>query len=62
MAEYGSGKASARSNIYTVLVFIAFLMLACGVGYVWYRNVKLFGTSNPFDVTQKPVPATSLLA
>lgn len=36
------------SNIYTVLVFIAFLVVLAGVAYVWYRSYELTGTMNPF--------------
>jgi hypothetical protein len=42
---------SASSNIYTVLALVAFLALACAIGYVWYRSNQLFGPdSNPFRV------------
>ncbi len=41
---------SASSNIYTVLALIAFLALACAIGYVWYRSSDLFGSGNPFKI------------
>lgn len=46
----GPSDGPTRSNIYTVLVFIAVVALACGVGYVAYKNTKLTGTGNPFSV------------
>ena len=54
MAEMITGRRLARapSNVYTVLVVIAFLMLASAVGYVWYRSHQLFGSQNPFEVPQ----------
>jgi flagellin-like protein len=42
--------SSPSSNIYTVLVFIAFLVVLAGVAYVWYRSYELTGTINPFTV------------
>ena len=53
MAEMTTGRRVARapSNIYTVLVFLAFLILASAVGYVLYRSDQLFG-GNPFEVPQ----------
>lgn len=42
------------SNVYTVLVLIAFLALACAIGYVWYRSGQLFNTGNPFTVVSTP--------
>ena len=40
----------APPNIYTVLTVIAFLVLASAVGYLLYRNNKLFGSQNPLAV------------
>lgn len=51
MAEFGQRNVGpARSNIYTVLLAIAFLMLVSAIGYVWFRSVSLFDDSNPFKV------------
>lgn len=36
-------RRSASDNIFTVLVFIAALTLAFGVGYVWWRYSVVFG-------------------
>lgn len=54
--------SSPSSNIYTVLVFIAFLVVLAGVAYVWYRSYQLTGTMNPFTVGETamrmlPAPA-----
>ena len=43
------GQSQSESNIYTVLVIIAFVVLAVGVGYVWYKHQGLFKT-HPFQV------------
>lgn len=40
------------NNIYTVLVFIALVVLLVGVGYVWYRSYQVTGSANPFQVGQ----------
>ena len=52
MAEATAGRRRFRapSNIYTVLLFMAFLMLAGAVGYVWHRSSQLYGES-PFKVS-----------
>lgn len=42
--------SSPSNNIYTVLVFIAFLAVLAGVIYVWYRSYQLTGTLNPFTI------------
>lgn len=42
--------SSPSSNIYTVLAFIAFLVVLLGVAYVWYRSYQLTGSMNPFTV------------
>jgi len=64
MAESGaSRRGGASSNIYTVLVVIAFLVLAVAIGYVWVRSSSLFGGGNPFEVKVSQVvdlPATML--
>lgn len=43
------GQSQSESNIYTVLVIIAFVVLAVGIGYVWYKHQGLFKT-HPFQV------------
>ncbi len=43
-------RPAAKSNIYTVLVIIAFLALVGGIISVWLRGKELYGTSNPFDM------------
>ena len=53
MAETGGTRSGGMShNVYTVLLGVAFLALLIGVGYVWYRFADLFGTPNPFDLSQ----------
>lgn len=41
-----------KSNVYTVLIVIAFLVLVVGVGTLYRAQQQLFGTSNPFEVPQ----------
>jgi len=48
--------------VYTVLMIIAFLVLVAAIGYVWYTNVELFGTNNPFEVSLRPMPRVVSLA
>ncbi len=43
------GQTTAGPNIFTVLVVVAFVVLAVGVGYVWYKHQQLFET-HPFTV------------
>jgi hypothetical protein len=43
-------------------MIIAFLVLVTAIGYLWYRNVELFGTNNPFEVSQYLTPRTHWLA
>ncbi|MEM8736920.1 MAG: hypothetical protein AAGG38_00370 [Planctomycetota bacterium] len=45
MADNPSGPSN---NIFTVLVFIAFLTLLAGVGYTWFRYQEVTGSANPF--------------
>ena len=51
MAEMSKRRrnVSAPPNIYTVLVFTAFLVLSGAVGYMLIRSNTLFG-SHPFQV------------
>jgi hypothetical protein len=53
MAEIMAGRrrGPAPANIYTVLVFMAFLLLLSAVIFVWLRSTAQFGTQNPFDLT-----------
>ena len=54
MTQFGSAttmgkRGSPRSNIYTVLIIIAFVVQILGVGFIWYRSNELFGnTKEPF--------------
>ena len=43
-------RKQAPSNIYTVLMAIAVLILAAAVVYVWIRHNGVFGGSSPFSV------------
>ena len=46
MSQMNTGptvKSRPSSNIYTALLFIAFVALAAGVGVVWYQNVQITG-------------------
>jgi hypothetical protein len=43
----------AGPNIYTVLVFVAFVALATAAGVTWYQNVQLTGNNNPFYLEPK---------
>lgn len=48
MTQFGSAttmgkRGSPRSNIYTVLIIIAFVVQLLGVGFIWYRSNELFG-------------------
>jgi flagellin-like protein len=38
MGQGPYGRKPARSNVFTVLVFVAFVVLAVGVGFVWWKN------------------------
>ncbi len=39
-----------RMDIYTLLIVVAFVALAIGIGFVWYRSGVLFDTASPFEV------------
>jgi len=41
---------SPSNNIYTVLAFIALVVLIAGVIYVWYRSYQVTGSANPFQI------------
>ncbi len=40
--------SASSEGIYTSLVFVAFLALLAGVGYVWYRGFTVFGNATWF--------------
>ena len=40
-ANIPGGRPKPRSNVYTVLAFIAFASLATACGMVWWKNVEL---------------------
>ena len=44
-----------RTDVYTVLVIVAFLALLVGIGFVWYRGGVLFDTGNPFAVLPQSI-------
>ena len=52
MSQINSGspsqKKSATSNVYTALLFVAFVVLAAAVVYILIRTEQLFGSYNPF--------------
>jgi hypothetical protein len=59
MTQFGSattmGKRGApRSNIYTVLIIIAFVVQIMGVGFIWYRSNELFGDPKQPFVKHSP--------
>lgn len=41
-----------KSNVYTVLVIVAFIILAVGVGTLYKVQQDYFGTGNPFVVPE----------
>lgn len=41
-------KKSVISNVYTALLFVAFVVLAAAVVYILIRTEELFGSYNPF--------------
>ncbi|MCX5659154.1 MAG: hypothetical protein NTW19_05455 [Planctomycetota bacterium] len=47
---FGSARVAPRSNVYTVLMIIAALVLALGVGSVWYRSYQLTKSNNPLEL------------
>lgn len=48
-------RGGAPSNVYTVLMLVALLILACGVGFIWWQSSKLYG-DNPFVAPQTKAP------
>ena len=62
MTQMSSGpvvtkRSSASSNIYTVLVVVATIALVVGIYMVYTQGVKLFGTSNPFEIVPSKAPS-----
>ena len=62
MTQMSSGpvvtkRSSASSNIYTVLVVVAFLALAVGIEEVCRHSNRLFGTSNPLEIVPTKGPS-----
>lgn len=49
-APAGRPVASPRSNVYTVLLIVAALALAAGIGYLWYRNGQLYPGTQPWEI------------
>ncbi len=47
-------RTPGRSDIYTLLMVIAILALAIGIGFVWHRGSTLFDAGHPFDVVSVP--------
>ncbi len=43
-APKGPGKAKASSNVYTVMTFVATVMLSVALGFVLMRSAELFGS------------------
>ena len=51
MSQFNQGghtvKTKPGNNIYSLLVFVAFVALAIGVGVVWWKNTQLTGDLQP---------------
>ena len=43
------GPPRARNNVFTVLMFLAVVMLAFGIGYIWVKHYQLYET-HPFGL------------
>ncbi|MBI1368910.1 MAG: hypothetical protein GC162_09690 [Planctomycetes bacterium] len=64
MTQMNAGQAPINrkpvSNVYTVLMFIAFVALSVAVGVTWWKNVEVTkgqqpnNGANPFFVLEKP--------
>ena len=46
MGETQVRKVKPRTDIYTLLLFIAVAALVFGVAFVWYRYAEVFGTAD----------------
>lgn len=63
MSQFNQGTIRGKpgSNVYTLLVFIAFIALALAVGVVWWHNIELTGDlqsatqaiKNPFYLVEQ---------
>ncbi|MAX25655.1 MAG: hypothetical protein CMJ19_14240 [Phycisphaeraceae bacterium] len=54
----GPGKAKASSNVYTVMTFVATVMLSVALGFVLMRSAELFGSVGElFNLEQSNRPA-----
>jgi len=55
MTQLGQAYPTQRptSNVFTVLIFVAFVVLAVAIGFVWFKHHQLFGT-HPFTVEPAP--------
>lgn len=54
-------RAPGRSNVYTLMLVIAFLALAIACAYVVFRHHELYGSWNPFDLPQAVAGVVSVL-
>ncbi len=52
MAARQSGPPPAKPNVYTVLLVVAFVVLATGVGCMWYLNTEMTGEGNPLHLVE----------
>lgn len=53
MTQFDTGSTKQirpSSNVYSLLVFVAFIALAVAVGFVWMQNIDLVGGDNPFKL------------
>ncbi|MFG0251028.1 MAG: hypothetical protein ACF8OB_19265 [Phycisphaeraceae bacterium JB051] len=54
----GPGKPRASSNVYTVMTFVATVMLSVALGFVLMRSAELFGSVGElFNLEQTQRPA-----
>ena len=59
MAQPTQRHLPVSSNIFTVLLVVAFVVLAVGVAYLWWRHIDLHGEPwHPFSV----LPAAGALS
>jgi hypothetical protein len=51
MSQFNQGtqtiKGKPGNNIYSLLVFVAFIALAIAVGVMWWKNIELTGDLQP---------------
>ena len=55
MAAKQSPPPSGKPNIYTVLLVVAAVVLATGVGFMWHLNTQMTGEGDPFHL-EEPIP------